>query len=317
MSDVFGAIVGLLKTGSDPDVLQAQRILLRRVALEGDVAPSRIPAPKNITEIGGYVNLLDQLQQPALRAQMLAGALGVAGPSPALGFDDTGPLDAFVNIPNDRPAGASQPAIPVSITVRGDLLDSFQAALKALHAVGCMLPMLTPPRALPKAGPGVAAPNDLLLVLGRALDVVPATVLNDPDTDPLAIACLATDPPTNFQLVAREVDGGSLVPAQSWTAYKCTATTATILPAAPRRYQPLGPLLAVAGWYPVQPAVVPTNLTTQGSLTRLINVTSLVNGVTRLGDELSLVYPQDQIAGSALAGMLGWVWNGTAFTAPA
>ena len=39
----------------------------------------------------------------------------------------------------------------------------------------------------------------------------------------------------------------------------------------------------------------------------------LVAGVTTLGDELSLVYRQDQIAASAFAAMLTWTWNGAAF----
>jgi hypothetical protein len=39
----------------------------------------------------------------------------------------------------------------------------------------------------------------------------------------------------------------------------------------------------------------------------------LVAGETELGQELSLLYRQDQIAGSAYASMLTWTWNGTAF----
>src|SRR3954469_8305033 len=74
------AIVDLLKTGSNPDILEAQRILLQRIALEGDVVQSRLPAPRNVTEIGGYLNLLQDTGQPELRAQMLAALLGVAGP---------------------------------------------------------------------------------------------------------------------------------------------------------------------------------------------------------------------------------------------
>ena len=50
------------------------------LALQGDVIQSRIPAPRNITEIGGYLNLLQTLGQAEMRTQTLAGALGVAGP---------------------------------------------------------------------------------------------------------------------------------------------------------------------------------------------------------------------------------------------
>ena len=51
----------------------------------------------------------------------------------------------------------------------------------------------------------------------------------------------------------------------------------------------------------------------QGSVPRLINVTGLVRGQTRLGDELLLLYSRPTVMASALAGMLSWVWNGTTF----
>jgi len=54
----------------------------------------------------------------------------------------------------------------------------------------------------------------------------------------------------------------------------------------------------------------------QGSLPRLVNVTGLVRGQTLLGDELLLLYPRPVVMASALAGMLSWVWNGTAFVPP-
>ena len=31
--------------------------------MEGDVKPARIPAPLNITQIGGYINLMEQLKK--------------------------------------------------------------------------------------------------------------------------------------------------------------------------------------------------------------------------------------------------------------
>ena len=55
----------------------------------------------------------------------------------------------------------------------------------------------------------------------------------------------------------------------------------------------------------------------QGSLPRLINVTGLVKGQTRLSDELLLLYSRPTVMGSALAGMLSWIWNGTSFVPPA
>jgi hypothetical protein len=310
------AIVDLLKTGSNPDILEAQRILLQRIALEGDVVPSRIPAPKNITEVGGYLNLLQDSGQPELRAEMLAAILGVAGPphpdllSPTAGLT---PL-AFIPLPNDRPAGNAQPAIPTTITIRSDFLDAFEIARKAIHDAGAALPLLSPPRVLPRNQPGAGAPpDDVLPLIGRALDVVPAAILGDPDNDPLAIAHLATDPPGAFQLVARELDGGTLVPAQNWSAQKCDAVSCTALADAPHRYLALAPILAIAGWYAQTPLVLPSSNTSAGSLSRLVNITGLVAGTTRLGDELALLYPSAEITASTLVTRLHWVWNGQAF----
>jgi len=58
------ALLDVIKTASSPEIAQAQSLLLRRLALEGDVVGSRIPAPRNITEIGGYINLLGDLEKP-------------------------------------------------------------------------------------------------------------------------------------------------------------------------------------------------------------------------------------------------------------
>ncbi len=44
-----------------------------------------------------------------------------------------------------------------------------------------------------------------------------------------------------------------------------------------------------------------------------LRVGGFVAGTTQLGDELSLLYRQDQIAGSVFAAMLTWKWNGTVF----
>jgi hypothetical protein len=315
-TDILGVVAELLRTGTDPDILQAQKILMRRTALQGDIAQSRLPAPLNITEIGGYINLLANLQQPELSSQMLAGILGVAGPNPPLGWLDTGPALKFMSIPNDRPEGPAQPSIPTMISIRSDMVDALLAARKQLHDVGCTLPLLTPIRALPPAMPGYIVPEDLLPFLGRTMQIVPAAVLGDPATDPIALARLATDPPGTFQLVARELDGGTLVTEQTWAALQCDNTTCTLQPGALARYQPIMPILNSAGWYNPQPPVVPTDRIHQGNQVQFINITGLIVGVTRLVDELTLLYPQAQIMTSALSTQLSWVWDGSKFTAP-
>ena len=39
--------------------------MLRRIVSESDIKPSRIPAPLNITEIGGYFNLMNKFKKDA------------------------------------------------------------------------------------------------------------------------------------------------------------------------------------------------------------------------------------------------------------
>src|SRR5580693_418950 len=83
-SQIVGALLAMIQANNSPDAAAAQSILLRRLALQGDVVGSRIQAPRNITEIAGYLNLLDTLGESAMREQTLAGILGVAGPIPSL-----------------------------------------------------------------------------------------------------------------------------------------------------------------------------------------------------------------------------------------
>lgn len=62
----------------------------------------------------------------------------------------------------------------------------------------------------------------------------------------------------------------------------------------------------------MNPLSVPANSAQAGWAT-LTNITGLTAGVTRLGDELSLLYSAESIAGSAFASVVDWVWNGMAF----
>ncbi|GAC1320267.1 MAG: hypothetical protein NVSMB2_16090 [Chloroflexota bacterium] len=312
-ADVMHALADILRTGTDPDILEAQRTLLRRIALEGNIIDSRVPAPKNVTEVGGYINLLGTLGDTDIRTQMLASVLGVAGPATPVGLSSQGTALAFIAMPNDRPAGPFQPTLTTSITMRSDMADAFARAMQRIHGLGCALPLFSPPRVLPRLSPGQSSDVDFLLVLGRSLDVAQAVVLNDPATDPVAIARRTTDPTPAFGLVAREIDGSTRVALESWVAFAATQSAAGVQPPAQRQFVPLNPILADAGWYPVQPVVLPQSLSRPGSLTRFINIGGLARAQTRLGDELGLLYPQPVIMGSALSGMLSWVWNGTTF----
>ena len=169
-SQIVGSLINLVQANNSPDAIAAQSILMRRLALEGDVVGSRIPPPKNISEIGGYLNLLGTLGETAMREQTLAGVLGVAGPTPALGFQSAQPL-SMVSLPNDRPAGTAQPSLPLSILVRSDFSNAFLGAMQTLHAQGAMLPCSGPAAiALPPGGPGSVSTLRPLAVSGSGAD---------------------------------------------------------------------------------------------------------------------------------------------------
>jgi len=68
-SQLVQSLIGIVQNAASPDALEAQNIILRRIALQGDVIGSRIPPPRNISEIGGYLNLLSTLKENAMREQ--------------------------------------------------------------------------------------------------------------------------------------------------------------------------------------------------------------------------------------------------------
>jgi len=321
-SGVAGALADILRASSSSEVMQAQQLLLQRLALQGDVFSSRIPVPRNITEVGGYLNLLERLGESEIRGQALAAALGVAGPNPMPGLHPTVPHLFDVVRENDRPEGPMQATIPLHVSIRQDFAAAFDAARAALHEAGCAFPLLSVSvPALPPAGPGVtpgtpAFPTDLLLYLGRVLRLMPTAALRDPDLDPLALA--REDGSTERVVVARQVDGGAPAAASvataTWAAWTCDETTCTES-TDDRTYLPLAPILNAAGWYQPQPAA-PVSLGSPGGWARWTNVTGLVPGETRFADELELRFTRAQIAGSTLREVLDWVWDGGAFSAP-
>jgi hypothetical protein len=314
-SQVVQSLIGVLQTATSPDAVEAQNILLRRLALEGDVIGSRVPPPRNITEIGGYLNLLTKLHETTMRQQTLAGILGVAGPSQPLGWISNRQPLALVPLNNDRPAGAAQATYTLSFLVRSDFQSALEDARKLLRASGVALPFSSPPRiALPPLMPGASAPSDILFYLGRTLMIAPSAALLDPSSDPVVLA-RASGGGGSFELYARVLAPGSVTVTQSnYDALACTTTNSQIVPLADASLVALAPVLANAGFYPANPSPTPsTNLDT--AWTRLTNITGLVAGSTRLGDELSLLYRQDEIVNSVLAPLLNLIWDGKAFSA--
>lgn len=312
-STIVGTLVNMLNAQASPDAIEAQNILLRRMALEGDVVGSRIPPPRNITEIGGYMNMLATLKEGAMREQALAGVLGVAGPVQAQGFlEQTTPL-SMVAIANDRPPGTAQPSIPTNVWVRSDFVASVQAAVKALHAQGATLPLTGPSvLTLPPGVAGAVMPANVLFYLGRTLTLAPQAALVTPGTDPLALirASGTTNP---FAVAANAINAATnpVTPA-NYDALQATATATSITPLASASFAPLAPVLASAGFYqPTPPPQPASSLDT--SWATFTNVTGLVVGHTILGDELTLLHRPSDIAASVFASMLNTVWNGVTF----
>lgn len=312
-SQIVATLANFIQTNNSPDAVAAQSILMRRLALEGDVIGSRLPPPKNISEIGGYINLLGTLGETAMREQMLAGVLGVAGPSPALGFTSTQPL-AMVSLANDRPAGAWQASLPLSILLRSDFSATFFAALKTLHAQGATLPCAGPTTlALPPGGPGSMVPSDLLLYTGRVLTLAGSAALSaTPKTDPLALVKPTGNAPP-YAIAANVLSPGTVaVSPANYDVLQGSGGSVTTASNVSMTLVPLAPVLAGIGFYPAAPLPTPAN-PTDFTWTRLTNITGLVNGTTVYGDELALLYPPSVIAASALVPALGYIWNGTAF----
>lgn len=311
-------LVGLIQNAASPDAIEAQNIILRRMALEGDIVGSRIPPPRNISEIGGYVNLLTTLKENTMREQTLAGILGVAGPAMPLGWiSNTQPL-SMVAVANDRPVVAAQPSFPLTVLVRSDFVGPLQNALQILHSYGAMLPLISPPVIqLPPGGTGAPIPNNpmTMFYLGRTIMIAPGAALTDPSTDPVVLLTpgVVLPPPigtlTDYMLFA-QTSSPAAAPV-NFQALVCTPTTQQTVPASVP-IVPIGPILTLAGYYSPVPFPAPANSNSL-AWAILTNITGLIAGETTLGDELSLLYRQDQIVASAFASRLGWTWNGSAF----
>ena len=306
------ALTRILDSAISPEMLAAQQTILRRLAMSGDLFPSRVPPPGNITEIGGYLNLV--ADDPVLNAQVLASALGVAGPNPSPGFDPVLPPLYFVTRGNDR-SGPSATATPVSFSVRNDFAAAFDQAIDTIHDVGAGLPVLAASRPLPPFTLTATLPTDLLPYLGRTLELVPSAALVDPTTDPLAVGQIGGAGPT--LVAARQVDAtapsAGTVTAAAWSMWTCTATACTQA-SITDAWVDLAPVLNAAGWYAPTPVDDPVSATQPGNWSRWTNVTGLVAGHTRFGDELELLHPAGAISASIVRTATDWIWDGDAFS---
>ena len=59
---LISALANLLNAEASEEKQQYKNQILKRIAEDSAVKPTRIPAPQNITEVGGYYNLIEQIQ---------------------------------------------------------------------------------------------------------------------------------------------------------------------------------------------------------------------------------------------------------------
>ena len=67
----------ILEQEVSDEMYKIRKLIMLRMALEGEVRASRIPMPKNITEVGGYYNLLTKQKEKSMQRQLVASALGL------------------------------------------------------------------------------------------------------------------------------------------------------------------------------------------------------------------------------------------------
>lgn len=77
--ELENVIADILAQETTEEVKALKLRALQRIVEETDVRPTRIPAPQNITELGGYYNLLAKLEKEKIemRIKLIASALGL------------------------------------------------------------------------------------------------------------------------------------------------------------------------------------------------------------------------------------------------
>ena len=77
--ELENVIADILAQETKEEVKALKLRALQRIVEETDVRPTRIPAPQNITELGGYYNLLAKLEKEKIemRIKLIASALGL------------------------------------------------------------------------------------------------------------------------------------------------------------------------------------------------------------------------------------------------
>jgi hypothetical protein len=309
--NIDSALAAIIQSAASPAVQEAQALLLRRLALEGSALPTRLPAPANITEMGGYFNLLASSGLDGLRTSAIAAALGLASPA-AIAWDDSPPSIGWATIGNDSALRLRFPGLAGGTSMRADLAAAWRSAVEPrLAQAGASLAVWAPAPMLPDADASV----DLLAVLGRVVHIAPDIALGDPDTDPVLLGRADTDPPLPLRLVLRGGTTSGVAPANfNALVWDDLCSAALERRVGPLSFVSVSSIVGAAGFVPV--AEPPTPATRYDlRWTRLVAIGGLIPGVSRLGDELRTVWTSRAIARSALAQRMTHVWNGQTFVA--
>ena len=314
-------LLEILRQEVSPEAVSAKNLMLRRLATENPVGISRIPAPMNITEIGGYLNLLEKLGHTDLQYGMLSSALGLPQKIPELEFYDRVPVTFFSEFISDRPECSGVKSLPLTFFMRNDLSTVFSLSMQTLHKEGGSLPLLSPQPALPAVG-SVPSEKEMMVIIGRCMEIAPSAIAKSTkgnqniDTSEKAASGTKKDTASDAKteetasdvkttistagnadpvIVTRDgifVRGGNnVITVTAYFNETKAEITGNLIHA--------DPLLARAGWYYENDV--------------LKNITGLVKGRTTYGDELSRIYTGAQISASGVRELATAVWNGNTF----
>ncbi|MGB5984122.1 MAG: hypothetical protein WBG37_02375 [Desulfobacterales bacterium] len=251
------------------------------------------------------------------RSRMIAAALGIAGPQVNLPQPGALPPLSFGSRTQIRPDGPQQATFALSFTMRSDFLPAFDGMLATVAARGAAVPVLSSIRVLPITT--APAPTDgaaQLDLIGRLLTIAPTAALRDPATDPLSLS--RPTPGGAFELLARVFDttapDAATIADDNWTTWQCDLTECVEVDTTDARFE-LTSLLNSTGWHQAAAPANPVTVNDPGEWNVWRNITGLVPGATRFGDELQLLYTADLIIASPVFDQLDLIWNGTEFTA--
>ena len=304
-NEVCNALLEIIKQESSPDIIKAKNLLLRRMAEEERMIPSRIPAPINISEIGGYINLLEKHSHGDLSYKMLASVLGVPISEYSSATFDREPILFFSTVLADRPACPQVSSLPLSFTMRIDFLQAFNPILATARALGGAIPICCEPMPLPGLSESVPMGDSALRIVGRTLELAPTAAFLDPASDPIVVE--KSNSGGNIRVLLRIKEGAR----SSVSAYKILEETVELVETT-GIFVSADELLAKAGWYPLRRSDSGT-IENLPSVLNYYNMTSLFKNRTTFGDDLRKLFSDSQISASSAREVLNAIWNGSEF----